>query len=372
MGQSVGDRGARNAMKGGSTLARPLMLTSMCIGFGVVQLDVTIVNTALESIGSSFGGAISGLQWIVNTYTICFAALILTAGALGDRLGAKKVFVSGFGVFTAASLAAALAPSAALLVAARGLQGLGAALLVPNSLALLRHAYPDDKDRGRAVGIWAAGASLALTAGPVAGGGLIALVGWRSIFLVNVPLGLTGLWLAWRFARETPRAPGRRLDLPGQLAAISALGCVAFALIEAGTSGWGSVRVVAGFAASAMATTLFVLQERRETQPMLPLSLFGQPLFTAATVVGVLANTAFYGLIFVFSLYFQEVQGLSALLTGVAFLPMIGMILPFNLLAAPIAERIGGPTTIVVGLAISALGCTLLLGIGPDSRYASL
>src|ERR1700682_2035593 len=166
-----------------SKLASSLTLAAMSLGYGVVQLDVTIVNTALNTIGMSLGGGVSELQWVVSAYTIAFAAFILTAGALGDRIGAKRVFMAGFAIFTAASVACALAPSAAILIAARAVQGLGAAILVPNSLALLSHAYPDDKARGRAVGIWAAGASLALTAGPFVGGGLLTLVGWRSIFL---------------------------------------------------------------------------------------------------------------------------------------------------------------------------------------------
>src|SRR6266480_871219 len=198
-----------------SDLATSLTLAAMSLGYGVVQLDVTIVNTALNSIGTSLGGGVSELQWVVSSYTIAFAAFILTAGALGDRIGAKRIFMAGFAIFTAASVGCALAPNAAILIGARGVQGLGAAILVPNSLALLSHAYTDDKARGRAVGIWAAGASLALISGPLIGGGLIALVGWRSIFLVNLPIGLAGLWLTWRYAEETTRAPTHRLDLPG-------------------------------------------------------------------------------------------------------------------------------------------------------------
>ncbi len=220
----------------------------MSLGYGVVQLDVTIVNTALGSIGSSLGGGVSELQWVVSAYTIAFAAFILTAGALGDRIGAKRVFSAGFAIFTAASVACALSPNATVLIAARAVQGFGAAILVPNSLALLSHAYPDEKARGRAVGIWAAGASLALTAGPLVGGALIALVGWRSIFLVNLPIGLAGLWLSWRYASETTRSPQREIDLPGQTAAIAALGCVAGAIIEGGTLGWSHPLVLAGFA----------------------------------------------------------------------------------------------------------------------------
>src|ERR1700756_2846560 len=186
-----------------SRLANSLTLAAMSLGYGVVQLDVTIVNTALHAIGTALGGGVSELQWVVSAYTIAFAAFILTAGALGDRIGAKRVFALGFAIFVAASLACALAPTLWVLIVARLCQGVGAAVLVPNSLALLNHAYPDESERHRAVGIWAAGASFALTAGPLIGGALIAAVGWRSIFFVNLPLGLGGMWLAWRYASET-------------------------------------------------------------------------------------------------------------------------------------------------------------------------
>jgi DHA2 family methylenomycin A resistance protein-like MFS transporter len=355
-----------------SRLATSLTLAAMSLGYGVVQLDVTIVNTALNSIGSSLSGGVSELQWVVSAYTIAFAAFILTAGALGDRIGAKRVFMAGFAIFTAASVGCALAPNAATLIAARGLQGLGAAILVPNSLALLSHAYPDPKARGRAVGIWAAGASLALTAGPLVGGGLITLIGWRSIFLVNLPIGLAGLWLTWRHASETAQSPQREVDLPGQIAAIAALGCLAGAVIEAGAAGWTDPFVIAGFLASVILAILFVLQERRAAQPMLPLPLFRQRMFAVTSLVGLLVNVAFYGLIFVFSLYFQRVNGWSPFLTGLAFLPMMGAVLPVNLVAAHLAERIGAPQTIALGAALAAIGCLALLGISPGTSYLEI
>src|SRR5207249_8947938 len=240
-----------------SPLATALALAAMSLGLGVVQLDITIVNTALSSIGASLGGSVAELQWVVSAYTIAFAAFILTAGALGDRIGAKRIFMAGFAIFTAASAGCALAPNAASLIVARAVQGLAAAILVPNSLALLSHAYTDDKARGRAVGIWAAGASFALTAGPLVGGGLIALVGWRSIFLVNLPIGLAGLWLTWRFASETTRSPQREIDLPGQVTAIAALGSLAGAIIEGGAAGWQNPLVISGFAVAALFAALF-------------------------------------------------------------------------------------------------------------------
>jgi MFS transporter, DHA2 family, methylenomycin A resistance protein len=352
-----------------SKTATLLTLAAMSLGYGVVQLDVTIVNTALNAIGTSLGGGVSELQWVVNAYTIAFAAFILTAGALGDRIGAKRVFMAGFALFTLASAACAMAPNAAILILARCVQGLAAAILVPNSLALLSHAYPDDKSRGRAVAIWAAGASLALTAGPFVGGGLITLVGWRSIFLVNLPIGLAGLWLTWRFAGETTRSPDREIDLPGQLTAIAALGSLAGAIIEGGSLGWENPLVLAGFVAAAVFAVLFVWREARASQPMLPLSLFRHRMFALTSLVGLLVNVAIYGLIFVLSLYFQQVNGLSAFETGLAFVPMMAAVLPVNLIAPRVTEAIGAPATIAAGAAFSAAGCLATLGIAADTSY---
>src|SRR6266567_3708255 len=324
-----------------SPLATALALAATSLGLGVVQLDITIVNTALSSISTS----------------------------LGDRLGAKRIFIAGFAIFTLASLACALAPSSTFLIAARSVQGLAAAMLVPNSLALLNHAYTDPKARGRAVGFWAAGASVALTAGPFVGGALIALVGWRSIFLVNLPIGAAGLWLAWRYAEETPRLAQREIDLPGQIAAITALGALAGALIEGGALGWSHPLVIMGFAAAAVIGLLFVWREARAPQPMLPLSLFGHRMFALTALVGLLFNIAFYGLIFVLSLYFQEVSGWSPFATGLAFVPMMGMVLPANLVSASVSERLGAPQTIALACVITAAGCLALLAMASGTTY---
>src|SRR5215468_6078474 len=352
-----------------SPLATALALAATSLGLGVVQLDITIVNTALSSISTSLGGSVAELQWVVTAYTIAFAAFILTAGALGDRVGAKRIFIGGFAIFTLASLACALASSAVFLIAARSVQGLAAAILVPNSLTLLNHAYTDPKARGRAVGFWAAGASVALTAGPFVGGALIALVGWRSIFLVNLPIGAVGLWLAWRYAEETPRLVQREIDLPGQIAAITALGALAGALIEGGALGWSHPIVIMGFAAAAVIGLLFVWREACAPQPMLPLSLFGHRMFALTALVGLLFNIAFYGLIFVLSLYFQKVSGWSPFATGLAFVPMMGMVLPANLVAASVSERLGAPQTIALASVITAAGCIALLPMTSGTSY---
>jgi DHA2 family methylenomycin A resistance protein-like MFS transporter len=357
---------------GATDRARNLTLAATSLGFAVVQLDVTIVNTALNAMGRSLGGGIAPLQWVVNAYTIAFAALILSAGAFGDRNGARRVFMSGFLLFTLASLACALAPGIGALIAARAVQGAGAALLVPNSLGLLNHAYENPAARGRAVGIWAAGASLAITAGPIAGGALTDWVSWRSIFLVNLPIGACGLWLTWRWAEDTPAASNRRVDLPGQVLAMLALGLLAAAIIESGRRGLNDVLVVSAAAACLILSALFVVRERAADQPMLPLALFKSREFTVATLIGLMANIAFYGLIFVLSIYFQRAAGYSPLMTGVAFIPLMGAVLPVNLLAPRIAERIGAKAVIATGAVIACLGALALISIGPDTNYVAI
>jgi DHA2 family methylenomycin A resistance protein-like MFS transporter len=220
-----------------SPRARTLTLLAASLGFCVVQLDVSVVNVAVKSIGASLGGGVSALQLVVSSYTVAFAAFILSAGALGDRIGARRLFMAGFALFTLASVVCGLAPSLPVLVAARAVQGVGAAILVPTSLSLLNHTFVEPGARARAVGLYLAGASLALSGGPLVGGVLIATLGWRAIFFINVPVAAAGLYLTARWAQETTRAADRGLDLPGQIAAVITLVSLVVATIEA--AGWG-------------------------------------------------------------------------------------------------------------------------------------
>jgi DHA2 family methylenomycin A resistance protein-like MFS transporter len=349
-----------------------LTLAAMSLGYGVVQLDVTIVNVAINAIGASFHGDMAALQWVVSSYTITFAAFILSAGALGDRIGAKRVFMAGFGLFTVASAVCAVAPTLPILIFARAVQGTGAAILVPNSLALLNHAYDDSRERSRAVAFWASGASFTLTLGPLVGGVLIKLFGWRSIFLVNLPLGLLGLWLTIRYAKETPGIAVRRIDLPGQIIAVLALGGLAWSLIRGGETGWSHPQVLIGFALAVVLAVAFIAIEYYSDHPMLPLNLFKNGTFRSSTITGVLVNVAFYGLIFVFSLYFQRVHQLSPLWTGLAFVPMTGACFVANLNIGRISGRFGDRKCIVTGTALILLGCVGMLGIGADTGYGWL
>jgi DHA2 family methylenomycin A resistance protein-like MFS transporter len=353
-------------------MSKPLTLAAMSLGFVVVQLDVTIVNVALPHIGSSLGGGVAGLQWVLNAYTLVFAAAILTAGALGDRLGAKRCFIIGFVVFTLASVGCGLAPNLGVLISARAVQGLGAAVLVPCSLALLNHTFHDEHERTKAIGIWAAGASAALAAGPVVGGGLIAWIGWRSIFFVNLPLGIFGIWLTFRYAEESTQSRGRALDLAGQFIGMFALADLAAAMIEGGAVGWANPFVLIAFLLFVLAVVTFGLVEINVQAPMLPVSLFKNQTFSAATLIGLLMNTAFYGLIFMFSLYFQQVKRYTPLATGLAFLPMTVVVLLANLSAGPIAARFGLRVPILIGQALIAMGCLTLIRIGQNSSYRVL
>lgn len=347
-------------------------LAATSLGFGVVQLDVSVVNVAIRPIGADVGGSIAALQWVVTAYTLTFAALILSAGALGDRIGARRVFVSGFALFTAASAVCGLAPGIGVLIGARAVQGIGAAALVPSSLKLLHHAYPGAAERARAVGVWAASASVALAAGPLAGGLLTAAWGWRAIFFINAPLGLAGIWLTARRALETPRATARGLDAGGQVLAVVMLAALAGATIAGGEHGFGAPLVLAGYGVAALAGAAFVTVEARSRRPMLPLRLFRSRSFSAATGIGLLINLAVYGLLFVLSLYFQTVLSYGVLGTGLAFAPTMFAIGAGNLLAGRLTARLGTRVVLAASGGLVTASLAGLLGIGAATGYAAI
>ena len=351
---------------------RALALTATSLGYAVVQLDVSVVNVAIKPIGADLGASVSGLQWIVNAYTVAFAAFILSAGALGDRVGAKRVFVAGFALFTAASAICGLAVDLRMLITARVVQGVGAAILVPCSLTLLNHAHPLPRDRARAIGLWAAGASVALSAGPLVGGVLIATLGWRWIFFINIPIGLVAILLTVRYSAETSRSPERGIDLPGQLAACVALFTLAAATVEGGQRGFGDIWVVGGYVVAAVALVAFVSIERLRRRPMVPLGLFASRTFSAMSATGLVINVAFYGLIFVLSLYFQNMRHYTALATGLAFAPITLAVLVANLTAGRLAERYGARSVLVAGALLMALSLAGLLPADAHTRYAEI
>ncbi|MGO1080521.1 MFS transporter [Inquilinus sp. CA228] len=352
---------------------RAARLVALSLGIVVVQLDVTIVNVALDQMRDLMDGSVAGLQWVVNGYALAFASLLLTGGALGDRFGARRLYLAGFALFTLASLACGLAPNGTVLIIARVVQGAGAALLVPCSLSLLTHAYQDPRERAKAIGLWGALASTAMVAGPVVGGALIAPFGWRSIFLVNLPVGLVGLWLTLRFTTETEGRHNRALDLPGQVLAIVALVALTGTIIEGEPLGWTHPVVLGGAALFLLSGAAFLLVEARSAVPMMPLGLFRHPTFSAASVIGFLLSCAFYGSIFLLSLYFQGLLGMSPLVTGLAFVPMTGLIAVANIVAGRMAARWGARLPIMLGLGIGMAGYGALAAVlTPAADYGAI
>lgn len=327
-------------------------LFAALLGFALITLDASVVNVALPEIGSALGGGLSGLEWVVDAYTLAFAALMLSTGAFADRAGASRAYALGITVFTLASAACGLAPGLAALIGARVVQGVAAAVVLPASLALVRQAYTDPARRARAVALWAAGGSVAVALGPVAGGALTTAWDWRGIFFVNLPLGAVALVLLLRAPRSERRpAP---LDLPGQLTAVIALTALTFAVIEGGTTG------IAAFAVAVVAAVLFVRTEARQPHPVVPLGLFRDRAVRVAVAAGAACSVAFYGTVFLFSLFFQRVQGRSALYAGLVFLPMSALIAVTNVVAGKLAGRYGPRLPLLVGQALATAG---LLGL---------
>lgn len=350
---------------------RPLI--AICFGWFMVIVDATIVNIALPKLGKEFGASVSGLQWVVDGYTVVFAGLLLSAGWLGDRLGGKRVFQSGLAVFIAASAACGFAPGLGLLIAARVVQGLGAALLVPSSLALLQAGYSDRAGRARAIGIWGMVGGVASGSGPLLGGILAQALGWRWIFFVNLPVGMVGMLLAARWVHAGRRGQtAERLDVTGQVTGMVALLSITVAMVEAGRSGWSGPVAVAGFTVFVAAAAGFLLVESRVAAPMVPLSLFRNRELSAATAVGCLMNLGFYGQLFVLTLYFQQVRGDSALLTGLALLPQTGVIALGSWLGGRVTSHSGPRTPVIAGMAIGAAGFFALTIITRSVPYWAL
>ncbi|MEC5159687.1 MFS transporter, DHA2 family, methylenomycin A resistance protein [Janthinobacterium sp. CG_23.3] len=356
----------------------PAVLLASSFAFVVVQLDVTIVNVALPRIGLELGAGVGALQWVVDAYMLGFAALLLSAGALGDRFGHRRVLLAGFALFAATSAACALAPHAPALNAARAAQGVAAALLVPSSLALLRAAYGHDRQRlAAAVACWTAAGGVAIAAGPLLGGLLLSVAGWRSVFWVNLPICALGFALTRALAEAAPAAPPagtprRPFDVAGQLLAIVALVALIGALIEAQSLGQSHPLVRGAALLALLAGAAFVAVERRSAAPMLPLQLFARPGFAAAVLFGVLLNFAYYGVLFVLSFYLQALRHFSALQSGLMFLPLTATFIASNLAGGWMAARAGAPATMVLGGLIGCTGYALLGLLGVSARAGFL
>lgn len=351
-----------------------LTVAATSLGFAVVQLDVTIVNVALPRIAGDLAASVASLQWLVDAYTLTFAVMLPTAGTLSDRLGSRAVYICGFALFALASWMCGFAPDAQSLIAARALQGVGAALLVPSSLALLDAACAGDAFlRARAVGFWTAAGGVSIAAGPLVGAGLLGAFGWRAIFFVNVPFCGLAVVAALRWlAAGRPRGAGRGLDVAGQLVAVVTLTALVATIIAASGADTRPAEIAAGIALALVGAAIFCVVEARVPAPMLPLALFRRPGFARALVFGIIVNLTYYGIVFVLSLYLQRARRYGALDAAFAYLPLTATFIVSNLASGAVIARLGTRVPMVAGALIGAAGFALLACLDPAARFLSM
>jgi EmrB/QacA subfamily drug resistance transporter len=336
-------------------------LAVLCLSLIVISLDNTILNVALPTLERELAASASQLQWIVDSYMLVFAGLLLTAGALGDRFGRKRALTFGLVVFGLGSLASAFAGSAETLIATRALMGVGGAFIMPSTLSIITAVFPPD-ERAKAIGAWAAVAGLGIAIGPVAGGFLLEHFAWGSIFLVNVPVVIAAVAAGRRLVPESRDPAAPRLDLPGFALSIAGLVALVWAIIEAPSRGWTDGTTLASFALAALFLAGFVAWELRARQPMLDVRLFSNPRFSAASAAIALAFFSMFGSIFFLTQFLQSVLGYSALEAGLGTLPVAGGLMAASALSAPLAARLGTKLVVSAGMATVAAGLGLVAG----------
>jgi EmrB/QacA subfamily drug resistance transporter len=344
-----------------SITVRPnLVLAICCMSLLVVSMDVTIVNVALPSIRIDFHAQTSGLQWVIDAYTMVVASLLMFSGSLADRFGRRRTFQLGMTLFTIASLLCSLAPTLGALIAFRAAQAIGASMLNPVAMSIITNTFIDPKARARAIGVWGAVVGVSMAIGPLIGGGLTQAVGWRAIFWINIPIGVAAIALAQRFVPESKAPRARRIDPIGQLLVFVGLAALTYAVIEGPRRGWGSPAIEGLFAISAAAVIAIIIVEPRRREPLLDLRFFRSVPFTSATVIAVCMFGAFSGFLFLNALYLQEVRHLTPFATGVYTLPLAIA----TIACSPISGRLVGaygtrPSLVGAGLAIATSGLML-------------
>ncbi len=343
---------------------------STTVALFMVVLDNLVVSTAIPVIRVDLGASLEELEWTVNAYTLTFAAFLLTGAALGDRFGRRKLFMIGIGIFTVASAAAAVAPSADWLIAARALQGIGGAIVTPLTLTLLSAAVPASR-RGAALGVWSGVAGLAVASGPLVGGAVVEGLSWQWIFWLNVPIGLVLLPIATRL--QESYGPDKALDLPGLGLASAGLVSLVWALVNGQGNGWTSPEILGALALGGLLLAAFVLWERRTAEPMLPMRFFGNRAFSAANAASLFMYFGMFGSIFLLTQFFQTAQGYSPLEAGLRVLPWTAMPMIVAPLSGALSDRIGGRPLMAIGLALQAIGLAWIAAVSTATvGYGSL
>jgi EmrB/QacA subfamily drug resistance transporter len=343
-----------------------------CMSILLVSLDNTIVNVALPTIQRDLGASLTQLQWIVDAYTVVLATLLILSGSIADRIGRKRVFAIGLGLFSVGSLLCSAAPSPGWLIAFRALQGVGGSMLNPVAMSIIRNVFTDPRERAQAIGVWGAVVGISMALGPVVGGVLVDAAGWRSIFWINVPIGLLAIVLVARAVPESRAARPRRLDPLGQVLAMVFLATLTYSIIEGGAAGWSSVQVQASAIVAAAAVIGFVARERRAPEPLIDLRFFRSVPFTGATLTAVAAFIALGGFLLVTNLYLQGDRGLSPVHSGLYTLPMAALAFVAALLSGRIVGRHGARLPLVAGGLGLAGGSLILTQLTPTTATADL
>ncbi|MEZ0074080.1 MFS transporter [Planotetraspora sp. GP83] len=351
-------------------------LVAVALATFMTYLDNNVVNVALPTIQRDLGLTISGLEWIVSAYILVFAGLLLVGGRLADVFGLRTVFFTGLGIFTLASVAAGLAGGQEMLIAARAVQGVGAALLTPTSLALLTKIFPDPRERGTAVGIWSAVGALALAIGPLTGGVLSENADWGWIFLINAPIGAVTAVIGFRSIRaqgaHAAKAARARLDLPGLVTSALALLALTYALIEGESRGWSSAPILGSFALAAVAAVAFLIIESRTAQPMIDLTLFRERIFSGGLLSMGLWAFGVFGIYFFTALFLQSALGFTPTQAGAGFVPMALLMAMIAIVSPRIAARFGSARTVAAGLGLMAIAVGGLSSVGEGDGYTDL
>jgi len=348
-----------------------LTLGAICFGLFMVMLDNTVVNLALPRISKELGAGLNELQWIIDAFTLPLAALMLTGGTIGDLFGRKRTFLTGVGIFTAASLACALSPNIHLLIGARAVQGAGAAIMLPATLAILTNTFTDPRERAQAIGIWAGVSGIALAVGPALGGVMVDAWNWQSIFYINVPIGVIAFVITILVVAESKNPEGRNLDIPGQILAVVGLAALTYAFIEANSYGWRSAIIISLLAGGIMVLAAFGFWELRARSPMLQLSFFKNMTFLGSNLVGVAVSFGFFGVILFMSLFMQQVQGFSATGAGVRQLAATLAVMVAAIISGRIVAKIGARIPITLGMLLIAGSFFAFVTVQADTPYHS-
>jgi EmrB/QacA subfamily drug resistance transporter len=336
-------------MSNSGHVRRELVLTICCMSMLIVGLDVTILNVALPAIQRDFGASVSGAQWTIDAYTLVIACLLMLSGSMGDRLGRRRTFQVGLAVFTIGSGLCSIAPGLGWLIAFRAVQAVGGSMLNPVAMSIVTNVFTEPQDRARAIGWWGGVAGVSIAAGPLVGGLLVQAIDWRSVFWINIPVGIAAIALTHKFVPESKAPHTRRVDPLGQVLMILTLGLLVFGIIEAPNHGWGSDLILACFAGAAAALAGLIAWESRHPEPLIDLRFFRSPPFSGAAIVSICAFLSMGGFLFLNTLYLQDVRDYSPLHAGVAILPMAALMMVFSPLSGRLVGHRGPRTSLIIG-----------------------